>query len=87
MKVNVPRRIFWTLRIVGGLPTALMLCCNALCTGINRGKLSGVSVCRGERQANYRLFSTGTTVDSARVDVEMFSSDPYTLGFYFWPSG
>ena len=30
MKVNVPRRIFRTLRIVGGLPTALMLICNAL---------------------------------------------------------
>ena len=24
MHINVPRRIFWTLRIVGGLPTALM---------------------------------------------------------------
>ena len=29
MNVNAPRRIFQTLRIVGGLPTALMLCNNA----------------------------------------------------------
>ena len=62
------------------------VCCNALYTSVNRRKLSGASVW-GRTPGNYRLFFAWTVVDSVGVDVAMFSSDPCTLGFYFWPGG
>ena len=60
----------WIEKVAGGeiVVDDQTLCCNALWTGINRRKLSGMLVW-GRTPGNYRLSFAWTVSDSARVDV------------------
>ena len=61
------------------------ICCNAQRTSVKRKQLIEASI--WERAPGYyRTFSSRTAVESARVDVAMFSSGFYPLGSYFYPS-